>query len=215
MDTRLDDIESINFPCPHRWWAATRRTAFIQLLHLVQSRYPSHFATGLDQVRPGRFSRFHLNRATALPAALNVFDPIQSGTRSCSPWAIFLSVFVVASSPAYSAGEHQYLAEGNLLISRLTEVLVQEGVCESAAKCAISDGGHAFVKPVKDGLEISVYGVRRGEVASRLMQESVGSFAMRDFGRHLLVRIFELPRTVTLTQRFGEQGPSFSLKVEK
>lgn len=129
---------------------------------------------------------------------------------------IFLCALFLPSSFAYSAGEHQYLTEGNLLVGRLTEILIREGICENTTKCSSSDGGHAFVKPVKGGVEVSIYGVDKAEISSKLLQEAAGSFATRDIGRHLLLQIF-LPskNAVSNNKLLRNERPIYSLRVEK
>jgi hypothetical protein len=182
----------------------------------VRTCPPFGFSIRLDRSLAALNSKPISIEQSLLAAATKFSVQIRSWISPIFLRTIFSCALIFGSPLAYSAGEHQYLVEGNLLVSRLTDILVREGICESAAKCASNDGGHAFVKPVKDGLEISIYGINRVEISSKLLQESVGSFSMRDIGRHLSVHIFESSKEAALKQNFpNKRQPTFSLRVEK
>ncbi|HQX81817.1 MAG TPA: hypothetical protein PKW63_08675, partial [Vicinamibacterales bacterium] len=71
-------------------------------------------------------------------------------------------------------------------------------------------------KPERDGIVVSVFGVKRADVASILLQECVDSFATRNLGHRLTVVIFETSKDTSLRQPiFTKISPTFLLKMEK
>ena len=130
--------------------------------------------------------------------------------------AIAFAFIVTGCVPAHSAGEHEYLEEGNSLVLRLTEKLISARVCSSIANCSKKEGEISFVKPERDGIVVSVFGVKRADVASILLQECVDSFATRNLGHRLTVVIFETSKDTSLRQpTFTKISPTFLLKMEK
>ena len=140
----------------------------------------------------------------------------QSERKSPILRALAFSLLVAGCIPAHSAGEHVYLAEGNSLVLRLTEILIASRVCSSFANCSQKNGGLAFVKPESSGLEVSVFGIQEVDVASKILKECVDSFTTRNIGDRLTVKIFEGSKNASLRQSILEKSaPSFLLKLEK
>jgi hypothetical protein len=193
------------------------KTAILWLSGLFVRSGPSFgFSPNFDRSISEFGDSLPLIEVRYLATPLKVSAQLRSWSRKIGARVIFFTALIFGTPVAHSAGEHQYLAEGNLLVLRLTDILVREGICEPAIKCASNEGGHVFVKPVKDGVEISIYGIRRVETSSKLLQESAGSFAMRDIGQHLWVQIFESTKASSLNQKFlNKERPKFYLRVEK
>jgi len=131
-------------------------------------------------------------------------------------WKLFaIMTFIGCSATSRAAGDATYLDEGNTLVRQLIEILIEEHVCTSTIDCR-QHGGYAFIKPVKQGVEISVYRIKSDQVAARLLQACTGSFATRPLGKEMTAAIYSIGALERNSQSaFSKTPATFTLKLEK
>ena len=131
-------------------------------------------------------------------------------------WKILaILVLTLSNATSKAGGEHTYLEEGNLLAERLIRILIEEQVCASIIDCG-KRGGFAFVKPVKRGVEISVYSIKSDLIAAKVLQACAFSFATRLIGQEMVASIYNLGTLERMNQSsFNKASPTFTLKLEK
>lgn len=136
--------------------------------------------------------------------------------RKVKLWKFVTSVALITCTATASAWEDAtYLDEGNVLVRRLIDILIEEHICASTIDCR-KQGGYAFIKPVKQGVEMSIYRIKSDEVAARLLQACVGSFATRPLGQEMTATIFDIGILERNNQSFFSKAPpTFTLKLEK
>lgn len=128
---------------------------------------------------------------------------------------VAIATLIVCSTTSIAGEDATYLDEGNVLVRRLIDTLIEEHVCVSKIDCR-SHGGYAFIKPVKQGVEMSVYGIKSDQVAAKLLQACAGSFATRPLGKEMTVTIYRIGALERNNQTsFSKTPPTFTLKLEK
>lgn len=128
---------------------------------------------------------------------------------------IAMVTLLLCSTSSNAGGYHTYLDEGNLLVKQLIVILVEEQVCTSTIDCQ-SQGGYAFIKPVKKGVEISVYGIKSDKVVARLLQACTAAFATKPLGQEMTAAIYDIRISDRINQSsLAKAPPIFKLKLEK
>jgi hypothetical protein len=125
---------------------------------------------------------------------------------------------VIGSSlgTAFAGSEFAYLATAQALSRQLVSILAEAGICNSVADCQKHAGGVVLVRPLRDGVEISVYDVRSRDVAAKLLRQAAEYFTNNEIGTAATILIYEGTKTDQLKQpAFSKLQPTYRLRMEK
>lgn len=134
----------------------------------------------------------------------------------CNVWGLLVvAPLILTNTASYAGGYHTFNDEGHLLVNNLKSILIAEHVCASIIDCQ-SQGGYAFMKPVKLGVKISVYGVKSDRITASLLQTCAAAFATRQLGQEMTVEIYNVSILERNSQSaFSKTPATFTLKLEK